>query len=210
MAKSVEAHFGITVDEKRSSCWRVRAGAHRPELFIEREHPGPSFHVSLHESGHWHMKVRDEVVREWLRPDEFHPGYTRAMVIVQPIAVATLIVAPHEDAVLVDLAGDGDIPALFSIFIERPGADPEGWPGRTAMGTELIARLELAADAGTACIVLERARYEPKSTHTFGGATDDQLADMLRVAAEGELYTTLFGDHEGALLAYDARFKPAS
>jgi len=29
--------FGIISDGKRSSCWRVRAGMAKPELFMERE-----------------------------------------------------------------------------------------------------------------------------------------------------------------------------
>ena len=35
------------------------------------------------------MKVQGKKAYEWRRPDEMHPGFTRALVIEQPPAVAT-------------------------------------------------------------------------------------------------------------------------
>ena len=48
--------FGIVVNGRRYSYWRLRAGAKQRELFLEREGYGKQFHSSLHASGQWHMK----------------------------------------------------------------------------------------------------------------------------------------------------------
>jgi hypothetical protein len=33
----LDARFGINVGGRRSRCWRIRSGARKPEVFIERE-----------------------------------------------------------------------------------------------------------------------------------------------------------------------------
>ena len=77
------------------------------------------------------------------------------------------------------------------------------------MGTDLVARLPLAQSVGTACVVLQRARFEPSSSFTFR-PTEEQLGNMKTASVLGELYATFFGDHEGACLAYDVRFRAAT
>jgi hypothetical protein len=59
---SRDLRFGIEIDGRRSRCWRVRAGAELPELFAEREGLERAWHLSLHSSGQWHMKVKGKAV----------------------------------------------------------------------------------------------------------------------------------------------------
>jgi hypothetical protein len=61
------------------------------------------------------------------------------------------------NAVLVALPPQAD-PTVFSIFMERPGAKMNSWPGKHTMGTTFIGRIPLACNAGTCCIV---ANQEP-------------------------------------------------
>jgi hypothetical protein len=123
--------FGITAGAgKRSSYWRLRAGAKQPELFLEREAYGKKLHFSLHASGRWHMKEGRHERISWVRPGEVVPGYTRAVGIVQPVAVAHRADAAPDDVVLVPVADDAE-PTTFSLFIERPGANVNSWPGKT-------------------------------------------------------------------------------
>jgi hypothetical protein len=91
--RSPIVQFGITTGGKRSSYWRMRAGMKQPELFLEREGQGRSWHVSLHASGQWHMKERRKERLTWVKAAEVVPGYTRAVGIVQPVLSGT----PHED-----------------------------------------------------------------------------------------------------------------
>src|SRR5512132_1764903 len=94
--------FGIEVDGRRSYTWRVRSGAKHPELFVERENLPRAIHLSLHASNRWHMKVRrKQTVLEWDRPAEITPGYTRALSIVQPPAVAMFMLPAPTEAQIV-------------------------------------------------------------------------------------------------------------
>jgi hypothetical protein len=149
--------FGITTDGKRSSYWRLRAGMKQPELFLEREAYGKCWHFSLHASGQWHMKESGKQRVTWTRPAEVVPGYTRAVSIVQPVAVAHREDQVAEDVVLVPVALGAD-PTIFSIVIERPGANlNNSWPGKNADRSTLVGRIPLAAGAGTCCVVAAQA-----------------------------------------------------
>jgi len=181
--------FGIEADGRRSWCWRVRSGARLPELFIEPEGIGHEMHVSLHASGAWHVKVKGHPVHQWVSPNEFHPGFTRALLIVQPAALAKFTAVPPAGAVLVKAPTD-DEPINFNIFIERPGADLTGWPGKDGMGTKLVGRLDLAGGAGT-CVVTSHAAAVGDVVLTMPKPSDHELDDMKAAAAAGNLHGTV-------------------
>jgi hypothetical protein len=196
--------FGILSDGKRSSYWRVRAGVARPELFLEREGSGTQWHVSLHESGQWHLKEGGQERVTWVRPGELVPGFTRAVAIVQPVAVAHRDDAAPEGVELLPVAPDAE-PTTFSVFMERPGANMKSWPGKNAMGTVFVGRISLAGDAGTCCIV---ARQEPlgPGEMTLPPPSDTELAQMREIAARGTLLTMVVGSlSDGAIALIDLR-----
>lgn len=204
-ARTLDVRVGIRVGGRRSRCWRVRSGANTPELFIEREGLEKAVHVSLHESGRWHLKALGKNVHEWLQPDEMHPGYTRAVVIVQPPGVASLTMPAVASALLFDLSAEMDDAAQFNVFLEQPGANQDTWPGQRSMGTEFVARLPLARGAGTCCIVLHRAPIEAGRA-TFPRPGNNVLSTMLESALRGELYATLVGsESDGAVALIDGR-----
>lgn len=169
--------FGITTDGKRSSYWRLRAGMKQPELFLEREAYGKCWHFSLHASGQWHMKESGKQQVTWTRPAEVVPGYTRAVGIVQPVAVAHREDQVAEDVVLVPVALGAD-PTIFSIVIERPGANlNNSWPGKNADRSTLVGRIPLAAGAGTCCVVATQAPL-PSGRLDLPRPGDDELRQM--------------------------------
>jgi hypothetical protein len=124
--------FGISSGDKRSAYWRVRSGM-KPELFIEREDHGALWHLSLHESGRWHLKITNEARVHWVRPAEMVPGYIRGVGIVMPYMVTYKDDAAPAGVELVPIEPHSD-PMTFSLFIEKPGANLDGWPGKNAMG----------------------------------------------------------------------------
>ncbi len=87
---------------------------------------------------------------------EVVPGYTRAVAIVQPVAVAHRDDPTSEDVVLVPCRGGAD-PTVFSLFIERPGGNLDGWPGKNAERTTFVGRVALAGGAGICCVVALQA-----------------------------------------------------
>lgn len=191
------------MESKRSSYWRMRAGAAKPELFLEREGRDRWFHVSLHESGHWHIKVNGKVTGRWERPDETVPGYTHAFSIVQPVVVAIHEDAAPDEVRLVAVASDAK-PTYFDAFIERPGANMSGWPGRNAVGTVLVGRVPLAAGAGACCVVAHQRPLSPGKQTFPGRPTEDELAWMQESAARGTLIMTVYGVlSDGAIALID-------
>jgi hypothetical protein len=90
------------------------------------------------------------------KPDEVVPGHTRAVGIVQPLAVAHREDSAPEGVTLISVSLDAH-PTTFSIFIERPGANLDGWPGKNADGTTFVGRIPLAAGAGICRIVASQA-----------------------------------------------------
>jgi hypothetical protein len=207
-APSPDLRFGIEGDGRRSRCWRVRSGAHRPELFIEPEGLGHAMHVSLHASGRWHVKVQNNPIHRWLRPTEFHPGFTRALLIVQPQAVNVITAAPPADAVLVQLPADTDDPVHFNVGIEGPGANLSGWPGKVAMGTKLLGRVDLAGGAGT-CVVTSHIATIGEASLTIPKPSDEELKDLKARAAAGTLHGTMIAElDDGTVCFLDGTFKP--
>ena len=182
----------------------MRAGKEQPELFLEREASGKSGHFSLHASGQWHLKVGRKERRRWIRPAEVVPGYTRAVGIVQPVAVAHRDDPPPADVVLVPVAPDAE-PTTFSLFIERPGANLHGWPGKNTDGTTFVGRIQLAAGAGTCCVVAVQAPLQPGRVE-MSRPTDEELRQMREWAVNGVLVTTIIGElSDGAIALIDVR-----
>ena len=200
--------FGIQVGGQRSYTWRIRSGAKNPELFVERENLPPTVHLSLHASGQWHMKVRRRRVHQWPKPAEITPGYTRALAIVQPVTVAMFALPAPAGAHLLELPADAESTA-FDVWIERPGANLQSWPGRNADGTVLVGRIPLAGGAGTCCVVSRQTAITPGSA-TLERPTDRQLTWMQDTAAKGRLYCTIIGDlDDKTLVLLDLRADPS-
>jgi hypothetical protein len=205
---SPHLQFGIEVGGQRSYTWRVRSGAKHPELFVERENLPPAVHLSLHASGQWHMKVRCRLVHQWRKPAEITPGYTRALAIVQPVAVAMFALPAPAGAHLLQLRADAE-PAEFDVWIERPGANLQSWPGKNADGTVLVGRIPLAGGVGTCCVVSRQTAIAPGSA-TLEQPTEEQLTRMQDRAAEGRLYWTIIGDlNDETVMLLDLRGDPS-
>ncbi|MDA0638222.1 hypothetical protein OUY22_32855 [Nonomuraea sp. MCN248] len=189
---SPDLRFGIKVAGLRSRTWRVRSGASKPELFLEREGLEKAAHISLHESGSWHYKTNKRESVRWTRPAEIAAGFTRAVLIVQPVAVAMISLADPDGAHLIEVDVDSDA-MNFDVFIERPGTDLSSWPGRTAMGTVLVGRIPLANNAGWCSVV---ARQAPLTLDPIElPRPDEDTIQKMREAAEQDgLYMTSVHD----------------
>lgn len=197
--------FGITSDGKRSACWRLRSGVAKPELFLEREGQGRRWHFSLHESGTWHMKEDRKPLFFWSRPPEVAPGYTRAIGIVQPVAVAHLDMPADDDVVLIPVSQETQAVA-FSVYLERPGANLNGWPGKNADGTLFVGRMPMAQDTGTCCIIAKHEPLQPSTALIGPRPSAAELERLRQIAASGTLMATVIGDlADGAIGLIDLR-----
>jgi hypothetical protein len=205
--RSPIVRFGITSDGKRSACWRLRSGMAKPELFLEREGQGRHWHFSLHERGQWHMKENGKPLFRWRRPPEVVPGYTRAVGIVQPIAVAHHNEPAPDDVVLIPVSPETQAVA-FSVYFERPGANLNGWPGKNADGTLFVGRMPMAQDTGTCCIIAKHEPLQPSIPLTGPRPSNAELERMRQIAATGTLATTIIGEQaDGAIGFIDLRME---
>ncbi|MEV4807931.1 hypothetical protein AB0K18_48755 [Nonomuraea sp. NPDC049421] len=201
---SSDLRFGIKVKGLRSRTWRVRSGARKPELFMEREGLEKAGHISLHESGAWHYKRNKIKSVAWTRPAEIAAGFTRAVLIVQPAAVAMISHPEPDDAKMIETDEYSD-PINFDVFIEQSGVDLSTWPGRTSMGTIFVGRIALANNAGWCSVVARRA---PVAIQPFECARPDEatIAKMREHAEQGQLYVTSIHDvSDGAMAFVDGR-----
>jgi hypothetical protein len=205
---SSDLRFGIECAGRRSGCYRVRSGARRPELFIEREGIERVAHVSLHQSGAWHIKINDAVVHVWQRPAEFQAGYTRAVAIIQTPPVATATVPAHPEARGLPLVEGCDDAGHFDLFLEQPGASMQTRPGMRRLGTMLVGRLPLAEAHGTCCIVARRAPLPAMGARHMERPSATNLARMKTLAVQGRLLSTTFGELEdGTFALIDGRIE---
>lgn len=196
--------FGIIVGDRRSLYWRLRAGVAKPELFMEREAYGARWHLSLHASGQWHLKESGKKRITWNRPPEVVPGYTRAVAIVDSVVVALRGDPPPEGVILVPVAPDAE-PTLFSLFLERPGANLNSWPGKNADRSTFVGRIPLAAGAGTCCVVAVQAPLPPGKVD-IPRPSQDELREMREWAVNGAMVATIIGEmSDGAIALLDLR-----
>ena len=129
------------------------------------------------------MEVRRRKVHQWDRPAELTPGYTRALAIVQPVAVAVFGLPAPPDTQLLSQPADAQS-TQFDLWIERPGANLQGWPGKNADRTQLVGRIPLAGGAGTCCVVSRQVHLSPGSA-TLERPTDEQVGWMQTRTAPG-------------------------
>jgi hypothetical protein len=112
-----------------------------------------------------------------------------------------------DDVVLVPVAADAE-PTTFSVFIERPGANLSGWPGKNANGTTFVGRVPLAAGAGTCYVIALQEPLQPGRVE-LPRPSDDELRQMREWAVNGVLVTTVIGElSDGVIALIDLRVDP--
>jgi hypothetical protein len=134
----------------------------------------------------------------WRRPPEVVPGYTRAIGIVQPIAVAHHNEPVPDDVVLIPVSPETQAVA-FSVYFERPGANLNG-PGKNADGTLFVGRMPMAQD--------KHEPLQPSIPLTGPRPSNTELERMRQIAATGTLATTIIGEQaDGAIGLIDLRME---
>jgi hypothetical protein len=79
-----------------------------------------------------------------MRQSEVVPGYTWAIGIVQSVAVAHYDEPAPDDAVFIPVSSVSQAVA-FSAYLDRPGANLNGWPGKNADGTLFVGQVDCCA-----------------------------------------------------------------
>ena len=187
MAKG-ELRFGVGHEGGSGGrYWNLRSAATRPELYLRHVRLGAFFGFSLHEHpDYWQAKVvrrlgADPEYVKFPRPEEFHPGYTKAIVVLMHAGLAERGTPATKTSVVWHEAARPEHIVHFTLFIERPGANLDTWPGKRASGTAFIGRLTMA-DGSTAVVVAHETLAQEV---TYKVPSTEAQRDEMRASVRG-------------------------
>jgi hypothetical protein len=155
----------------RSSIWRLwTAKSPKFDVYLAARHIAGLLKASLHESeewrvsftyeyasklkrnGDWTKNTRD--IDKWQRPPEISPGVTLAFRIILPASELRIMPFSEEKnkpIMWVNPPPNG-CTTEFAVIFTKPEINISDWPGKTVMGTSLLAK-EILANKETLWLV---------------------------------------------------------
>jgi len=141
----------------RASTWRCWTPARgRSDVYLAPRSIAGAYHLSLHESGSWHVgfakefksRMVDEgrwkggsrLIRQFPEPKEIGPGVVLGFRVIIPASAVTIdsskgSLPPN----LVWIPRPAENRAVeISLLITKPTVKTDGWPGRRSMSTSLV------------------------------------------------------------------------
>lgn len=195
MAEGRSVRFGVRGTNGHSPYWKAVVTASRPEAYISLARV--DFHASLHESAeHWHLKGQVqgrpfETLYNWHRPDEFHPGYTRALNLATTHAVVVDAAPRAARRIAWVPESTPEHWNFFDVFIEAQGADrDDSWPGKSRMGTDFVGRLMLPN--GQSLVVVHHSAPAIVSQYRFSVPPAEKQRLMADLADSTKRHRMLF------------------
>lgn len=195
--------------------WTLRSAANRPELYLRHSRLGAFFGFSFHENpDYWQAKIVERSGAEpqyvrFPRPDEFHPGYTKAIELQLNAGIAGWGFPSTKQGVVWQEATSPDRVLHFSVIIERVGANMSSWPGRRAMATALIGRLTMA-DGATVVVVAYESQAEDATYNV--PVTDEQAVRssiLDTIDRGGDPWMLLWGTaNDGTVVVLEGPVRP--
>lgn len=196
--------FGVANAERtlrgaKWGCW-TNGGSDNSVYLTCRELRG-SIHLSLHETGQWHVAFAGERFKElfapnaqpasrfagrWTRPPEVTPGWTVAAHIYTPAkAVTSSLARGNKRIVWIEQPADGLMAEVTILLAEPQAKSNEEWPGALQMKTALVGSFVIGD--GTVVwitsrnVPLQTPQLPPSQPRFFKSANaDDFKSDNLR------------------------------
>lgn len=213
--------FGITNGSGRRAatwkCW-TRTGVGKSDVYLACREFGSALHVSLHQTGKWHVTFSEQFfgenldtfldkpdgrfIRQWLRPPQIAPGVTLAVRIVTPHSAVNIPfdVSSYKRITWIPVPPDNRAVAI-DIIITALNTLVSGWPDRNSMNTKLVDSILL--DSGERVCIVHRAIDMPdlgtlRGTPRYfkGKSKDDLTGAGLRI----HKFTR---EKDGSVLIYD-------
>jgi len=150
-------------DGRRAITWRCWIpGGDKSDVYLAPRPIADAFKVSLHESGDWRLAFAEQFekkltsegrwregesrkVAQWPRSTEIAPGCTLAFRVLVPASAVTIGADPDvlpNDLVWINPPAE-ERAVEVALIITEPRTPVDGWPGRRAMGTQLVGSLSL-------------------------------------------------------------------
>ena len=184
-----------------SSYWTLRTSASEQDVYVAGTSPR-FMHVSLHRDGNWHAKTFQGVQARhvpYRRPSPIEPGITRALQLTAHGSYGSLG-APIEDREVIWTPPPGNVRMCFDIFLEDQPTDGR-WPGRTSMGTTLIARRPLPFGGAVSVVGASALATEETFTVPHNLTAPDAEVIKERIRTAGDPRIVIFGDTADGAIA---------
>jgi hypothetical protein len=164
MAKDPTIRFAVgTPLGQRAETWRCWAPRKKNDVYVGPRSIAAAYHLSLHESGEWHVGLSEQFKREtaeqgrWVggsrllaefpRPSEIAPGVTLGFRIIVPASAVSIDFKQENlpsDLVWIP-PPSADRAVEVSLLIVREAVLVTTWPGAKSMGTSLVGRFSLSS-----------------------------------------------------------------
>lgn len=201
--------FAIATDDGKSSdvwkCW-TNVGAGRRDVYLTSRPLGHALKLSLHEGGQWHVGFASHKKDELFEPGQapksrFLGKWDRPHSLVSPLVLAARLYVPWfspsaqereapRDTVWIPSA-PRDHSVEVTVFLLTSEVEPDGWPGRDSLGTQLVGQLPLEG-GGRVCIVYRDTTTWPTlptaqpNLRPFAGNSQADLLNANRMVAWNE------------------------
>jgi hypothetical protein len=145
--------FVVGTREKHSLSWKIRihSKVDGAEIYLMPREISNDYHVSLHKSGNWHVRVGEGEARArgfepddlrgplWKRPKELALGVTLAFrIVVTSASISrTHPVSKAGSTTFIPPPSEGRSIELSVVLTSGPPTE-DHWPGKNSMGTGLV------------------------------------------------------------------------
>ena len=217
--------FGVANSEKtlRAATWKCwTSGGADKSVYLTCREVGQQ-HTSLHQSGHWHtgfdskhfdsmfeedQKPPGRFMGKWEQPPEYASGWTWAASIYTPLASVVSPIISTKNITWLRPPSSSEISEVdVWLGVAGTNPDPDDWPGKTGMGTQLVGRFQI--EGAGQVVVLSRFVPPLPVPATLGQNVQPRLFKGVMnndLVNDGKpLNAILSGQQDGRALFYDAR-----
>jgi hypothetical protein len=193
--------FVVTNGVKRAATWVCWAPTSKgkSDVYLACRELGHAWHVSLHQSGDWHVayiqkffeenlrpfsdsgKSDKRFITEWPRPPEIAEGVTLAFRIITPNSAVSTPLDTSLSKKIISIPVPPDNHAVeIAVIITASYASVSHWPGRNSMDMQLVGSMSL--DSGETVWIVHRVTDIPAlgtlrgKRSYFGGKNEDDIA----------------------------------
>lgn len=198
----------------RAATWKLLTliGGGKSDVYLTCRSLGGALKTSLHQSGSWHVGFvrsyleknlehehrlrQNPYLDRWPRPTEISPGLTLAYRIIVPIAGINVPIGADVPESLVWIPAAPQNKAVeIAILFASPHTVIGGWPGRKAMGTDLVGKLDF--ESGETVWIVSHVVDVPSINLAPGSAITWFRGRSAQDFANGFARVILFGDEPG-------------
>jgi hypothetical protein len=179
VSRKAGIRFGVRDGDRRSATWVVtpkKRSTGKNDVYVSCRELDGTIHISLHESGRWHVAydteraTKGELFDEPLDAKDCYFLNWNKPANTQAFVVGCRILVPHRAATVIDAnvnkrvfwvqpAQEGNAIVFMVAIAEQEPRSDGWWPGKNH-GLHFVGAIQLDT-AGWVCVVGHQARFQP-------------------------------------------------